>query len=75
MSEPLMLENVAGRIFVTRSQRVMLDSELATLYGVSTSRLNQQVKRNPARFPAEFMFQLTASEPAELNLLQNVMGS
>jgi len=60
---------------VIRSQRVMLDSGLAKLYEVTTGRLTQQVKRNPARFPEEFMFQLTASEQAELNLLQNVKGS
>jgi hypothetical protein len=53
----------------------MLDSDLAKLYGVTTSRLNQQVKRNPARFPVDFMFQLTAAEHGQLNLLQNVMGS
>ena len=53
----------------------MLDSDLARLYGVTTSRLNQQVKRNPSRFPVDFMFQLTASERADLNLLQNVTGS
>jgi len=53
----------------------MLDSDLAKLYGVTTGRLNQQVKRNPARFPADFMFQLAAAEQAELNLLQNVTGS
>jgi hypothetical protein len=75
MAEPPTVEHVADRILVIRGQRVMLDFDLAKLYGVTTSRLNQQVKRNPARFPADFMFQPTPSECAELNLLQNVTGS
>lgn len=49
-----------------RRQRVMLDSDLARLYGVSTSRLNEAVKRNVARFPADFRFQLTKEEYAGL---------
>ncbi|MBN2371597.1 MAG: ORF6N domain-containing protein [Vicinamibacteria bacterium] len=44
----------------------MLDSDLATIYGVSTTRLNEQVKRNRGRFPDDFMFQLTAEEKAEV---------
>ena len=44
----------------------MLDSDLAELYGVSTKRLNEQVKRNQKRFPADFMFELTATEKAEV---------
>ena len=44
----------------------MLDSDLAAIYGVSTKRLNEQVKRNLKRFPADFMFQLTAKETAAL---------
>src|SRR5258708_25035166 len=46
-------------------ERVILDADLAALYGVSTKRLNEQVKRNRSRFPAAFMFQLTADEKAE----------
>jgi hypothetical protein len=53
-------------IHVMRRQRVMLDSDLARLYGVSTSRLNEAVKRNVARFPADFRFQLTKEEYAGL---------
>jgi phage regulator Rha-like protein len=53
------LEN---RIFIIRDQKVMLDSDLAMIYGVETKRLNEQVKRNSERFPTEFMFQLTADE-------------
>jgi len=45
-----------------RGITVMLDSDLAKLYGVTTARLNEQVKRNPARFPSDFMFQLTKAE-------------
>lgn len=55
-------EQIAGRIFVIRGHRVMLDSDLAELYGVSTKQLNQQVKRNPRRFPEDFMFRLSAAE-------------
>ena len=53
-------------IVVIRGSRVMLDADLAELYGVTTKRLNEQVKRNRERFPADFMFQLTASEKAEV---------
>ncbi len=45
-----------------RGQKVMLDADLAKVYGVTTSRLNQQVKRNPSRFPSDFIFQLTSAE-------------
>src|SRR5258708_14323668 len=47
-------------------ERVILDADLAALYGVSTKRLNEQVKRNRSRFPSDFMFQLTAYEKAEV---------
>lgn len=56
------VETIAERITVIRGQRVMLDFELARLYGVSTTRLNQQVNRNSARFPTDFAFHLTRSE-------------
>ena len=49
-----------------RGQKVMLDADLAELDGVTTKRLNEQVKRNRARFPTDFMFQLTAEEKAEV---------
>lgn len=67
--------SLTDRIHVIRGERVMLDAELARLYGVTTGRLNQQVKRNPARFPPSFMFQLTSAEVENINLLQNVTGS
>jgi len=56
------LQSVANRIRVIRGHRVMLDSDLAELYGVLTKALNQAVKRNIERFPSDFMFQLTAEE-------------
>ena len=60
------LEGVVSRIFLVRGQKVMLDSDLATLYGVSTKRLNEQVRRNIRRFPSDFMFQLTKEEAESL---------
>jgi len=59
-------EEIARRIFVIRRQKVMLDSDLAELFGVETKQLNRQVKRNIQRFPAEFMFRLTRQEKEEL---------
>jgi len=59
-------EVVEKRIFIIRGQRVMLDRDLAELYGVKTRHLNRQVKRNIKRFPKEFMFQLTRQEKDEL---------
>ena len=61
-----MLPRIEGRIQVVRDLRVMIDADLAELYGVPTRRLNEQVKRNRARFPGDFMFQLTAAEKAEV---------
>ena len=55
-------ERIARLIFVFREQKVMLDSDLAILYGVSTGHLNRAVKRNPDRFPPDFMFQLSLEE-------------
>jgi hypothetical protein len=57
---------VEGRILLIRGQRVMLDADLAALYGVSTRVLNQAVKRNRERFPEDFMFRLTEAEKAEV---------
>jgi phage regulator Rha-like protein len=53
---------VESRILILRHQRVILDSDLAELYGVTAKHLNQQIKRNRERFPTDFMFQLTAKE-------------
>jgi hypothetical protein len=55
-------ERIERRIWVIRGHKVMLDSDLAELYGVETKALNQAVKRNLSRFPADFMFQLTGDE-------------
>jgi hypothetical protein len=59
-------EAIAQRIFLVRGQKVLADADLANLYGVTTKRLNEQVKRNSERFPADFMFQLTAEESEAL---------
>jgi hypothetical protein len=59
-------ERVESRILLIRGQRVMLDSDLAELYGVTTKRLNEQVKRNRERFPADFMFRLRDAEKLEV---------
>ena len=56
------VERIASRIYLIRGEKVMLDSDLAELYGVPTSALNQQVKRNADRFPDDFAFQLTPEE-------------
>lgn len=64
------VERIAAVILVLRGQRVLLDTELAALYGVTTQRLNQQVRRNRRRFPADFMFQLNAAEFSAL-IMQN----
>jgi len=60
------LEVITARILVVRTKRVLIDADLATLYGVTTKRLNEQVKRNAARFPADFMFRLTRKEKKEV---------
>jgi hypothetical protein len=60
------LAELADRIFVVRGKRVMLDSDLARLYDVSTKRLNEQVKRNRKRFPPDFIIELTNQEVMRL---------
>jgi hypothetical protein len=60
------VENIARSIVVLRGQKVLLDAELAALYGVTTRRLNEQVRRNRSRFPADFLFELTTEEFANL---------
>lgn len=59
------IELIAGRIFLIRGQKVMLDSDLAELYQVPTKALNQAVQRNLDRFPSDFMFQLNKEELAD----------
>lgn len=63
---PENVDTIAGRIFVLRGQRVMLDRDLAALYGVPTGRFNEAVRRNRARFPADFMFPLSNQDLASL---------
>jgi hypothetical protein len=60
------IEQITQTILMLRRQRVLLDRDLATIYGVTTGRLNEAVKRNAARFPEDFMFQLTAEEVENL---------
>ena len=55
-------EIISERIFIVRGQKVILDSDLAELYEVPTKRFNEAVRRNLAKFPADFMFPLTADE-------------
>ena len=57
---------IESRILTIRGQKVILDADLARIYGVPTKRLNEQVKRNSKRFPDDFVFQLTAAEKSEL---------
>lgn len=56
------MENISSLIRLIRDQRIILDTDLARLYGIQTSRLNEAVKRNRARFPDDFLFQLTPLE-------------
>ena len=60
------MKKIASRILALRGQRVMLDTDLADIYGVTTKALNQAVRRNLERFPDDFAFQLNASEAARL---------
>ena len=69
------VEHITQSILILRGQRVLLDSQLAALYDVPTKMLNQAVKRNGERFPADFLFRLTAAEVNELNRSQIGEGS
>ena len=62
MASPRKIDNVESAIYLIRGQRVMLDSDLAAIYQVTTKRLNEQLRRNRKRFPEDFAFQLTAEE-------------
>ncbi len=64
--EVIPIERIARAILIICREKVMLDSDLATLYGVTTGNLNKAVKRNAGRFPTDFMFQLDAEEVANL---------
>ena len=58
--------SIQQRILLVRGERVIVDADLAHFYGVPTKRLNEQVRRNRARFPVDFMFRLTAAEKAQV---------
>jgi len=64
----LSASEITRRIIFARGQRVLLDTDLAQLYGVTIKRVNQQVRRNRGRFPQDFAFQLTATETANLRM-------
>ena len=65
-TELIPAEKIDRSILLIRGQKVMLDVDLALIYGVNTKRLNEQVKRNSDRFPSDFMFQLTTDEKEQL---------
>jgi hypothetical protein len=69
------VEDITRAILVLRGHRVILDADLAALYGVTTKRLNEQVKRNAQRFPDDFMFRVTRTEVEMLNRSQFATGS
>jgi hypothetical protein len=62
MNDPISTKSISGKIIVVRGERVMLDVDLAALYGVKTRQLNEQARRNPERFPPKFMFRLSTDE-------------
>lgn len=62
----IVMANIETKILLIRGQKVMLDADLAELYGVETKRLNEQMRRNVERFPEDFMFRLSAEEKAEV---------
>jgi hypothetical protein len=66
MDDLIVQGEISNRIYTIRNEEVMLDRDLAELYGVETKRLNEQVKRNSERFPLDFMFQLKNEEKDEL---------
>ncbi|MGI6395252.1 MAG: ORF6N domain-containing protein [bacterium] len=73
-NELIKVDDIKSKIFTLRGMQVMLDSDLAELYGVETKRLNEQVRRNIERFPEEFCFKLTEEE-SEILKSQNATSS
>jgi hypothetical protein len=69
------VERIERAILVLRGHKVILDADLAALYGTTTRRLNEQVRRNRERFPEDFLFQLTRTEVGALNRSQIATGS
>lgn len=74
MTDLIPLEKIASQIILIRGQKVILDRDLAKLYGVETGRLNEQVTRNLGRFPSDFMFRLSLNETKNL-ISQNAISS
>ena len=80
--ELITTDDIRSKVYIIRGQQVMLDKDLAEIYGYDVKRLNEQVKRNINRFPEDFMFQLKASEITEslksqiatLNISKNKRG-
>lgn len=66
MTNIIPIEHIEQKIILIRGLKVMIDADLAMLYGVPTKRLNEQVKRNLERFPSDFMFELTEKEKTEV---------
>ena len=66
MSNIIPVEPIQQRILEFRSQKVIIDADLAAIYGTTTKRLNEQVRRNIERFPTDFMFQLTKEEKTDV---------
>jgi hypothetical protein len=62
MNDIIPIESITGLIYLIRGKKVIMDRDLAVLYGVETKRLKEQVKRNIERFPEDFMFELSKSE-------------
>ena len=60
------IEKIEKRILLIRGEKVIVDADLAEFYGVTTKRLNEQVKRNKERFPKDFMFRLSTKEKTEV---------
>jgi hypothetical protein len=73
MNKIIPFEHIEHSILIIRGQKVMLDSDLAALYGVETKIFNQAVKRNIKRFPPDFMFQLTKEEAENLHLRSQIV--
>lgn len=71
---PVPIDIIERRILLIRGERVILDADLAEFYGVPTKRLNEQVRRNAERFPADFMFQLNPEEKAEVVAICDHLG-
>jgi hypothetical protein len=74
MKELMPVEMIEKKILMIRGEKVMLDADLAEIYGVTTKRLNEQVKRNADRFPIDFAFQLTSEELESLKVLSNELN-